>query len=125
MRILLSLLIIFFMMSSSPTTTEAQGNGYRFGVGINQGCGQGYFGNRGSARRFESPPYFAKFPPVYYSRIVRRPYGISPYAAPSGIVPIEFRVPQAPLKIINPFVAPEPIADPEATIEETDGNKVT
>jgi len=28
------------------------------------------------------PPYFAMFPPVYYSSPVRRPYGLSPYAWP-------------------------------------------
>jgi hypothetical protein len=30
----------------------------------------------------EYVPYFAKHPPVYYSYVVRRPYGLSPYPWP-------------------------------------------
>lgn len=30
----------------------------------------------------QEPPYFALYPPVYYSYPVRRPYGLSPYAWP-------------------------------------------
>ena len=61
------------------------------------------FGNLGFDR--EQPPYFAKFPPVYYSHAVKRPYGVSPYAAPAGVVPVELThaLPRAnPVVIDNP-----------------------
>ena len=49
-------------------------------------------------------PYFAKFPPVYYSGIVKRPYGISPFATPPGIIPTELQVAvPKPVTISNPF----------------------
>ncbi|HMP78911.1 MAG TPA: hypothetical protein PKD54_05625, partial [Pirellulaceae bacterium] len=61
----------------------------------------------------EDLPYFAKFPPVHYSGIVPRPYGISPYAAPPGIMPVEMMVPAptAPAVIKNPFYVPQPKED--------------
>ncbi len=43
------------------------------------------------------PPYFALHPPVHYSdQIVRRPMGISPYAAPAGVLPAEMTINAAP-----------------------------
>jgi hypothetical protein len=49
-------------------------------------------------------PYFAQHPPVYYSYVVPRPYGYSPYAYPGTVMTPE-RAPQAkPATIINPFV---------------------
>jgi hypothetical protein len=98
-------------------------NGFRFGVGFAFGDDfdrdmRGDFHNRRFGRRaiwpgtigildrVEEPPYFAKFPPVYYSHIVPRPYGISPYAAPPGIAPAEMFVPQ-PAKIDNPYFLEE------------------
>ena len=50
----------------------------------------------------ESIPYFAQFPPVYYSHPVPRPYGWSPYAYPPGVLtPEPEPVPQV---MLNPFV---------------------
>lgn len=70
-----------------------------------QGCGGG-FGFDGFRLRREQPPFFAKFPPVYYSRAVKRPYGISPYAAPAGVRPVELdyfnAVPTNPVVVKNP-----------------------
>jgi hypothetical protein len=77
-------------------------NGYGFGSGLNFGFPM--LGRGGFQR--EDIPYFAKFPPVYYSNIVRRPYGVSPFAAPPGIVPVEMgvsAVSREPLTIVNPF----------------------
>lgn len=65
--------------------------------------------------RIEQPPHFALFPPVYYnSTIVRRPMGISPFAAPPGIMPAEMRVPQAE-RVVNPFFKRSPNEAPSET----------
>jgi hypothetical protein len=74
-----------------------------FGLG-----GYGFGGNFISAFsntvRPERQPFFATNPPVYYSGIVKRPYGISPYAVPAGTVPVEMTVGQPePVTIANPF----------------------
>ena len=50
----------------------------------------------------ESIPYFAQFPPVYYSHPVPRPYGWSPYAYPPGVLTPEPR--PVPEVTLNPFV---------------------
>jgi hypothetical protein len=83
------------------------------------------------------PPYFALFPPVYYSYAVPRTYGFSPYAYPPGtitpasrqIAPLVVRNeylsgttaaaepgPQQrpPLRIVNPFVAQPAVPPPPA-----------
>ena len=61
-------------------------------------------------------PYYALFPPVYYSYPVARPYGYSPFAYPPGTVTPE--APQkavAPVEYINPLV-PQPVkADGDKT----------
>jgi len=60
-----------------------------------------------SFHRPDNLPYFAKHPPVHYSdQIVRRPYGVSPYAAPAGVVPAEYYLQEAsapPKLIVNPY----------------------
>ncbi len=58
-----------------------------------------------------SLPYFALYPPVYYSQPVARPYGYSPFALPPGVPPVE-KIP-APKdadkakEIVNPFFKPD------------------
>ncbi len=127
MRILLSFVVVLAAMATFSATSEAQYiDGYQFGTGVRGSCG---FLGRGCFTPREQPPYFAKFPPVYYSHIVRRPYGISPYAAPAGIAPVEMGVPTA-VTIKNPFYAPEvePASNEEAVEEKAtddDGNKLT
>lgn len=121
------------------TSVEAQGyqDGYQLGAGFRSGYGPGIgigggFLNRpflGYPRfsaftpRFEEPPYFAKFPPVHYSGVIPRPYGISPYAAPPGIMPTEMMIRQEPAKIKNPFFSEpaEEIMPPADPPEEGDG----
>jgi len=97
-------------------------NGYQFGAGagaargIHGGgfgiCNPGFGFGTGFNRAFVvdrsvRPPYFAEFPPVYYNKIVRRPYGISPYAAPAGIAPVEMKyankVGIEPVVVNNPY----------------------
>ena len=84
--------------------------------------GAGLFGG-GFSRPRAQPPYFAQFPPVYYSHAVKRPYGISPYAAPAGIVPVELSHPHAvtrvnPKVVINPHVKGHSSIDVESKTDQ-------
>lgn len=54
-----------------------------------------------------NPPYFALHPPVYYDRIVPRAYGMSPYAAPAGVMPVENTVVIPAKSVSNPFYQPK------------------
>jgi hypothetical protein len=142
--------IVFF----GDTTASAQGfqSGYEFGAGLNSSgfsfnspYGYGHrnghnsrYGNRYGGlngggiftrRRLEEPPYFAKFPPVYYSHIVKRPYGVSPFAAPSGIMPVEMTIP-SPMTMKNPYFGSQvaPVsneATPAAPAVDETKNKAT
>jgi len=94
--------VIFLVVPAGQV--HAQLGGFQFGTG---------FGWAQQPLRFTSPredlPYFAKFPPVYYGDMVRRPYGFSPYALPPGIPPVELAVIEqqmGPRTIINPFFHP-------------------
>jgi hypothetical protein len=95
-----SALLLLGSLLSVPSA-QAQANGYDFGIG---------WGFAQPPVRFTTPredlPYFAKFPPVYYGDMVRRPYGYSPYALPPGIEPVEQRIIQqsmGPRTVMNPF----------------------
>ncbi len=122
MKRLLTLGIVLtaiFMLTESNANAQAMGQGYQFGVGINSATcindiyRYGYFGygrypDNSISREFrrEQAPFFARFPPVYYSHVVKRPYGVSPYAAPAGIMPVEMGMKPEPLSISNPFFKP-------------------
>lgn len=130
MRISLAVAIAMAAVTTMASTSSAQifEHGYQFGAGFNQLGVNQCFGRFGLSSR-EEPPYFAKFPPVYYSGIVPRPYGISPYAVPAGIAPVEMSVP-VPVTINNPFFQNEaiPVSNdpkPEPAALDSDGNKVT
>lgn len=118
-------------------------NGYQFGSGVgaargihargfgarNAGFGFGtFFGQRSFVvDRPVRPPYFAEFPPVYYSGIVKRPYGISPYAAPAGVEPVELRHQHKavdPVVISNPFFNRNS-SKPVSVMEKEDDTKST
>ena len=139
--------------TNTETMAQDYQNSYRFGVGLRYGNnfdGRGYhghhnghyrhrrgnlvspfaFGNIGGlVERSEEPPYFAKFPPVYYNGIISRPYGVSPYAAPPGILPTEMTIPTAPPQAIhNPYFDQEiaPVSDqPKSQPVDTTDNKTT
>ncbi len=87
------------MLAESNANAQGFASGYQFGSGINSA----HCGSFGRSLQREQPPYFAKFPPVYYSHIVKRPYGVSPYAAPAGIAPVEMSHAPATITIKNPF----------------------
>ena len=133
------------MLAGSDANAQGYTQGYNFGVGLNAAgrpgigyralnnrrgfCGFNQFRDNSLSREFrrEKPPYFAEYPPVYYNNIVKRPYGVSPYAAPSGIVPVEMLCPApAPLSFKNPFfdnqVSP---AKAPAQPKEKAGDKLT
>ena len=122
------------MMTQSSASAQSYYDGYQFGSGIN--AAHGFVGDRLARRGFfgfnqfrdnllsfefrrEQPPYFAKFPPVYYSHAVKRPYGISPFATPGGIAPVEMGIPApVPLSVTNPYfkkgTAPAKTAKPKS-----------
>jgi hypothetical protein len=88
-----------------------------FGPGIGfaggwGGWGGGLFGFElnGNENRI---PYYALFPPVYYSYPIARPYGDSPFASPPG-----YYGPGAedggPKTIVNPYAEPGGAAPPNA-----------
>lgn len=98
----------------------------------------GGFGTFPSIYSTESIPYFAEFPPVYYSHPVARTYGYSPYAYPPGVItprrprPAETsRIPSLdrhypasccvaaaePLRIKNPYVDAELPEAPDDDVE--------
>lgn len=118
------------MLSESSANAQGYSNGYLFGSGIgqsgfNRGGGFGGFGCCGGQRR-DDLPYFAKFPPVYYSNIVARPVGISPFAAPPGIAPIELD--HAPIKhvtIQNPYYNKKAVPVKSAPLKKALNNKMT
>jgi len=147
-KLLLAAIAVVACVAMSASDVHAQAyqqfqNGYGFGTGVHQvnrgggfgfnGCRSGLglgFGGLGSGYidRPVAPPYFATFPPVYYSGIVRRPYGISPYAAPSGITPVEMQVqqPVAPVTVTNPFFKDvTPVSDIEGSADAESENKTT
>jgi hypothetical protein len=51
----------------------------------------------------QNVPYYAAFPPVYYSLPVPRTYGYSPFAYPPGVMTPEVEMVE-PLAINNPYV---------------------
>jgi hypothetical protein len=109
------------VLACGTQSVQAQTNGYQFGVGLGYAGFDGYDGYGFNCHRnffglpiaptprIDAPPFFALYPPVYYSKdIVARPYGVSPFAAPPGIVPVEMGA-IVPLHQSNPyFVEPMP-----------------
>jgi hypothetical protein len=71
------------------------------------GYGLGFFNYGNTGVYMERIPYYALYPPVYYSYIVPRPYGYSPFAYPPGTMTPDIKPSVAPAEYINPFV-PKP-----------------
>lgn len=91
-------------------------------------CGGGFYGGGynfwDSGRLYDvlsrNVPYYAAFPPVYYSAPVPRTYGYSPFAYPPGVMTPEIDMAAAAaLEIDNPYVVP---ASTNTTEEEPASN---
>ena len=63
------------------------------------------------------PPYYAIFPPVYYSYPVARPYGFSPFAYPPGVMTPDVKPNIGPLEIKNPYVPERQAPQSDQTVE--------
>ncbi len=76
------------------------------------GYGLGFF-NYGNTGYMDRIPYYALYPPVYYSYPVARTYGYSPFAYPPGTMTPEVRPQVKAAEYINPFVPKEasPVLD--------------
>ena len=83
--------VVLAFVSATANTAKAAGP-----------CGWGC-GNRG-VYTHDRIPYFAQHPPVYYSYVVPRPYGYSPYAYPETVMTPERAPAVKPAMLINPFV---------------------
>ena len=69
-----------------------------------------------------SPPYYAIYPPVYYSQqITARHYGASPFAWPAGFSPITY-VPQGELTGPSPGMIENPFVRSKAATSATDSD---
>jgi hypothetical protein len=51
-------------------------------------------------------PYFAMNPPVYYSHVVARPYGWSPFPHPFGSASFAYERVSQPQVVVNQYVSP-------------------
>ncbi|HQU45732.1 MAG TPA: hypothetical protein PK867_23160, partial [Pirellulales bacterium] len=96
-----SIVLALVVWAAVGTVAEAQVGGTPFALGYGF-SGNGLYGMMNS----QPPPYYAVFPPVYYSHPVARPYGYSPFAYPPGyITPSVGPVP--PKEVANPYVPRE------------------
>jgi hypothetical protein len=64
----------------------------------------------------DNVPYFAAFPPVYYSQPVPRTYGYSPFAYPPGVMTPEVVETVQPQVIENPYVVPQTTSEGPAMV---------
>lgn len=82
------------------------------------GYGLGFFNYGNTGVYMERIPYYALYPPVYYSYPVARTYGYSPFAYPPGTMTPEVRPQVKAAQYINPFVPKEaaPVGDRTANV---------
>lgn len=66
----------------------------------------------------DNVPYYAAFPPVYYSVPVPRTYGYSPFAYPPGVRTPEIAADAMPVEIINPHFQPTSTSEPEVKADQ-------
>lgn len=99
-RFVLCLIVAVMCCLSFAPRAEAQ-----FGGNCGYGYGGGFWGwdiGRLYGVLADNVPYYAAFPPVYYSAPVPRTYGYSPFAYPPGVMTPELAEPVQALEIINP-----------------------
>jgi hypothetical protein len=71
----------------------------------------------------DNVPYYAAFPPVYYSVPVPRTYGYSPFAYPPGVMTPDVECSQ-PATINNPYYSDE-VEQPAAEAEAAPADETT
>jgi hypothetical protein len=86
---------VLIAASAGASSASAQ---MGFGPG---GYGLGYFNYGYNQPRI---PYYALYPPVYYSYPVARPYGFSPFAYPPGAMTPDAAPTSAAVEYRNPYV---------------------
>lgn len=98
-RIALALLLGLACSLMAADNAKAQ-------YGLNGSCGYGYGWGYDIGRLYgvlaDNVPYYAAFPPVYYSAPVPRTYGYSPFAYPPGVMTPDLVEDVTPVEIINP-----------------------
>lgn len=100
-RLVLSLIVAAACcLVSAPEAKAQYANGCGYGYG---GCGVFDMGRLYGVLA-NNVPYYAAFPPVYYSAPVPRTYGYSPFAYPPGYTTPELAAESKPLEIINPHI---------------------
>lgn len=98
------------LLAAGASSAKAQVFGAgAYGLGFYNYSGNYYGGNY-------RIPYYALFPPVYYSYPVARTYGYSPFAYPPGtMTPEAPKQEVAPVEYINPLVPQRDAASPDKT----------
>ncbi len=91
---------VLLLAGVGASNASAQ-NGILFGQSGGYGIGTYNFGG---GMNYQSPPYYAVFPPVYYSHPVPRTYGYSPFAYPPGTMTPDVAPPTTGAIYMNPFV---------------------
>jgi hypothetical protein len=94
--------VAILIVASGVFATSASAQG--FGSG---GYGLGFYNYGNSGINQASIPYYALYPPVYYSFPVPRTYGYSPFAYPPGVMTPEVAPTVAAVEFHNPYV-PQP-----------------
>jgi hypothetical protein len=61
-------------------------------------------------------PHFSLFPPVYYSHLIRHPYGYSPFARLPELTSILAVCSEGPVTVRNPFFSAAPIHPKEESL---------
>jgi hypothetical protein len=99
--------LVLLVLSLGPSQAAAFGPG-AYGLGF---FNYGAYGND----MYYRIPYYALFPPVYYSYPVARPYGYSPFAYPPGTITPEIPQKTAAIEYLNPFVPQRPKVSEDKT----------
>lgn len=113
-QVLLVGAVIAAFLGATPDTVRAgDGFGYGYGPGLWAWSYASAYGRMPyRVGNLPTPPYFALHPPVYYSGIVHRPYGDSPFAYGPHRPPTKIIIQQvsqpAPAQVIdNPYFGVE------------------
>jgi len=106
--LLVAALLTFTSLAGNNASASQWGDGGCYG-GYGGGYGYGYWDiGRLYAVMARNVPYYAAFPPVYYSVPVPRTYGYSPFAYPPGVMTPEVEYAE-PVTINNPYFKGEKI----------------